>query len=494
MSASQQPTPLRAASSLTRALSNVVERATNRANDSQRAFGPIAKLWEEYAESDAVRALPLRLRTPLVRLCNDIALVATTHFDAYIKGSPPPRLAHALLASSLANDVTPPAPSAPFTTAPAVTHPQPRTFAQVATTPLPATPRVTGRSRYLQARASRTIRPETRLFVRIGPTHRARQVGSYALLQALKGELGDDAHILKEVQATKTGFALCTDSLTDLDALEGHKEKLSLGIQNCTIERREEWTTYRVDNVPRSIRTLEGSQETSPEQLTVAIAEATGQSPVRAIQTTQSSQDSRPNTCWFVSFKSESHHPLDKTLRILGVRAAALLVVRKPRISQCTRCFQWHNARTCSRPERCRICGSNNHTQDAHTTRCKAALPHTCPPRCLHCGGPHPADDKSCPLRPSQKGLKSKAERQTLQPIAKAARKRAVIAAGCSHKGPADTRMADESPTTPRTPTRARSPNIPPSAPATRFRPGSSSRFAPLAGLTDRLQAAREGG
>jgi hypothetical protein len=150
--------------------------------------------------------------------------------------------------------------------------------------PLPA--RGTGRSRYLQARASRTVRPETRLFVCIGPTHRARQVGSYALLQALRGELGDDAHILKEVQATKTGFALCTDSLTDLDALEGHKEKLSLGIQNCTIERREEWATYRVDNVPRSIRTLEGSQETSPEQLTVAIAEATGQSPVRAIQTT----------------------------------------------------------------------------------------------------------------------------------------------------------------------------------------------------------------
>jgi hypothetical protein len=78
---------------------------------------------------------------------------------------------------------------------------------------------------------------ETRLFVHIGPTHRAQQVGSYALLQALRGELGDDAHILKEVQAMKTSFALYTDSLTDLDALEGHKEKLSLGIQNYTIER-----------------------------------------------------------------------------------------------------------------------------------------------------------------------------------------------------------------------------------------------------------------
>jgi hypothetical protein len=55
-------------------------------------------------------------------------------------------------------------------------------------------------------------------------------------LQALKGELGDDAYILKEVQATKTSFALYIDSLTDLDALEGYKEKLSLSIQNYTIK------------------------------------------------------------------------------------------------------------------------------------------------------------------------------------------------------------------------------------------------------------------
>jgi hypothetical protein len=485
--APQQLPPL-PAPSLTRALSNVVERATERANDSQRVFGPIAKLWEEYAESDTVRALPQRLRSPLVRLCKDIALVATTHFDAYIKGSPPPRLAN-VLATSLANDVPPP-------TAPPAA-PQPRTFAQVAATP--DTPRVTGRSRYLQAqaqaKAARTLRPETRLFLRVGPSHQTRQLGSFALLQALKRELGDDAHILKEVQSIKTGFALCTDSLADLSTLEGHKERLSLGIQDCTIERREEWTTYRVDNVPRSVQTLGIAILIAQEHLIRAISEATGQHPVRAVQTTQSSQDSRrPNACWFVSFKSESHSPLDKSLRILGVRAVALLVVRKPRITQCTRCFQWHNARTCTRSERCRLCGSNNHTQAAHTSKCRAALPHTCPPRCLHCGGPHPADDKDCPLRPSQKGLKSKADRQTLQPIAKAARKKAVLEAGCSYKDPTDVRMADEPLTTPRTPTRARSPTLPPpSTLTTRFRP-TTNRYAPLAGLSDRLQAAREGG
>jgi hypothetical protein len=57
-----------------------------------------------------------------------------------------------------------------------------------------------------------------------------RQVRLYALLQALRGELGDDAYILKEVQVTKTSFALCINSLIDLDTLEGYKEKLSLSI------------------------------------------------------------------------------------------------------------------------------------------------------------------------------------------------------------------------------------------------------------------------
>jgi hypothetical protein len=48
--------------------------------------------------------------------------------------------------------------------------------------------RVTSRNCYLErTRASYIIRLETRLFVRIRPTHYAWQVRSYALLQALKG-------------------------------------------------------------------------------------------------------------------------------------------------------------------------------------------------------------------------------------------------------------------------------------------------------------------
>jgi hypothetical protein len=78
---------------------------------------------------------------------------------------------------------------------------------------------------------------------------------------------------------------------------------------------------------------------------------------------------------------------------------------RRVRTMQCNRCWKWHNPRSCARNPRCRLCGSTQHTEDGHTNHCTAAAPHTCPPRCLHCHGPHPADDSHCLLRPSKPGL-----------------------------------------------------------------------------------------
>ena len=110
---------------LTRALANVVERATERANDGQRAFGPVAALWEDYIKSEAVCKLPQRLRTPVIQLCKDFSLIATRHFNAYIKGSPPPRFADTPKVAANIPEIAPPPPPPPS---------QPRTFAQVATT------------------------------------------------------------------------------------------------------------------------------------------------------------------------------------------------------------------------------------------------------------------------------------------------------------------------------------------------------------------------
>ena len=69
---------------------------------------------------------------------------------------------------------------------------------------------------------------------------------------------------------------------------------------------------------------------------------------------------------------------------------------------QCSRCWNWHNARCCARPPKCRLCGSSEHLEEGHHNRCDTPSPHQCPPRCLHCHGPHPADSPMCLLRPGQ--------------------------------------------------------------------------------------------
>jgi hypothetical protein len=104
------------------------------------------------------------------------------------------------------------------------------------------------------------VRPrlDTRLFIRIGPSHPARKAGSFAILTALRDALGPDAKLLKEVQEVKSGYALCTGSRETLTALESKIPVIGNTITECTIERQPHWTTYCLSNVPRTITTLNG--------------------------------------------------------------------------------------------------------------------------------------------------------------------------------------------------------------------------------------------
>jgi hypothetical protein len=85
-----QPPPLLTPPPFTQALVHAVQAAGIRAEEGQRIFGPIASLWDAYIQSDAVRKLPVKLQKPLLLLCQEMTRTATTHFDAYIKGTKPP--------------------------------------------------------------------------------------------------------------------------------------------------------------------------------------------------------------------------------------------------------------------------------------------------------------------------------------------------------------------------------------------------------------------
>jgi hypothetical protein len=153
-------------------------------------------------------------------------------------------------------------------------------------------------------------------------------------------------------------------------------------------------------------------------------------------------------------FLTDSHQPLPRTLRILGTTVSLHKIAYKPKVIQCTNCFQWHNARTCSRRPYCRICGSNQHAKAKHTPNCIALSPYQCLAKCLYCGGPHPADDCNCPFRLTLKGPpKTKLQVEAITRDSKAAKSRAVAIAKCCRAPIIDVLMEEHLiyPTTPRT-------------------------------------------
>ena len=495
------PTPAaKPAQTLSQSLLDIAKAASARTEEGQQIFCPISAIWDNYLQTDAVRKLPTRLRKPLTALCAEISSVANKHFDAYIKGTYP------VPASQKPQPQSPVSlPSGTDHLTPTSTAPPspPTSYAQAAAMDGPSCHQPT-RKPPLQAAKAKPTRPDTRLFVRISPEHSARAAGAFAVLTALKRSLGEHAHLLKEVLSVSTGFALCADSMESLTALESHTDTMTNTINNCKIERQAPWTTYRIDNVPRSVRTLDPHGQVTNNEVTdgilfESICDATGQTPIRAVETKRSTEANLFNTSWSVNFLTDSHQLIPRTLRILGTTTNPRLVTYKPKTVQCTRCFLWHNTRSCSRVQRCRICGAGNHTEETHTTSCTAAKPHSCPARCIHCGGPHPADDLNCPLRPVLKALKTKSQKEAITKASKAARSRAVAAAKCSKAPVIDSLMEGQpttpqtpvtdslmegQPTTPRTPVRERPQDLqapPTTGPATRFLPvENSNRFTSL--------------
>ena len=104
---------------------------------------------------------------------------------------------------------------------------------------------------------------------------------------------------------------------------------------------------------------------------------------------------------------------------------------------QCTKCFQWHNSRICTRAQRCYICGLNNYGEENYSTHC--AIAHACPARCFYCRGPYLANNINCPIRCTYRGLKTKYKWELILKKSKAFWVRACILAGC--KKPQDTNI-----------------------------------------------------
>ncbi|RAL67587.1 hypothetical protein DID88_008340 [Monilinia fructigena] len=204
---------------LSQSLLDRANALTTKANEAQTIFGPITTLLDSYLSSNEVLSSSTRSRKLLTALCLDFKATTERHFDALIAGhyppAPIPPLPHPLSR-----------PLPPLSLPPAQTlltgEPTPKpSYAQKAQN-TPDTLNPTPQKTSTGPTGTKPLAPPTdnRLFVRIDHSHPARKAGTFAILTALKKVLGPASSLLKEVQEVKTGFALCTNSPTNLAALK----------------------------------------------------------------------------------------------------------------------------------------------------------------------------------------------------------------------------------------------------------------------------------
>ena len=205
---------------------------------------------------------------------------------------------------------------------------------------------------------------------------------AYAIYSSLRAKLGSNSPALKEVQSTKTRFALCPSSPEALEALEAQKETIGAVFRECHVERGSYWVSYRVTNVPRLIGQISQAGEytlasVDLKAIAYAVSESIRLSPISVTETAYSATN--PNlalSSLFVNFpKGPSTTILPYQLRLFGTTATARLLARKTTVIQCNRCWNWHNTRCCARPPKCRLCGSTEHLEDGHHNRCDALPP-----------------------------------------------------------------------------------------------------------------------
>ncbi|EED20924.1 hypothetical protein TSTA_081570, partial [Talaromyces stipitatus ATCC 10500] len=149
---------------------------------------------------------------------------------------------------------------------------------------------------------------------------------AYAIYSSLRSQLNSNSAALKEVQTTKTGFALCPSSPEALLALEAQKEIISAFFVNCQIERSSRWVSYRVTNVPRKIGQILNGQYSlipvNPTLLSSEISETTGLKPTSISETTSSAVNpDTPSSSWFVNFPEGMKTPLPIQLRLFAQQA-----------------------------------------------------------------------------------------------------------------------------------------------------------------------------
>lgn len=488
--------------------------ASTRAEEATLLFGNIASLLDEQLQGQSAKSLPSHLRKDFITFCQDISIVARRHFDSHVRGisRPPTPYGNSVLpgtpqtsSPSSEGSRTPPTEESPAdeslpgrktARAPEPAQKRSATYANITAKPL--TVNLQAKQRPKSKTPQKTSSPDNRLFVRLPENHVLRAVSTYSIQNDLNQALGKK--LVKEVQTTRTGLALCPASSAPEDSLEASIPQITTLFHEkgpCIVEKATNLVSFRIASVPRSFQGYVDNQVTriqvTPELFASVLTEELGIAPAQVAETRNSIEAAHTFSSTWIARFPDGTTTLPQAPLLFGARASVKLLPKKLAVIQCLRCFMWHNERTCARAARCRLCGSTSHAENEHAPCSTTA--HSCPPRCFHCHGPHPADSIECLLRPKSNQIPlTKQQKSQIRQACSAAYLR-VKATSCGMKAAMETSPkpsmevdapspTPSAPPRPRTPPASLAPVIPPAT-------NQGSRYSALSPSEQRVPGKR---
>ncbi|KAL2890789.1 putative kinesin [Ceratocystis lukuohia] len=235
-------------------------------------------------------------------------------------------------------------------------------------------------------------RQDNRVLVRVSADNMMRDCESVLMSASLRELDPELKKALKDVQKTKSGFALLANKdgrSTLLEKSDKIKNYIGPGTE---VVQAVNTDAYLIGPIERYLNGGGRAVEVSEEIIGECFAQATRVTPVYMTSKT------RGNEKTFIVKIPAAGTKAPRQLRMGSRLIPTRLLAEKTRaIAQCSRCFGWHDAKKCSRAQLCKHCGSSEHESSRHLKCCGAE--HECVSVCFICRGPYPADSKQCPLR-----------------------------------------------------------------------------------------------
>lgn len=229
---------------------------------------------------------------------------------------------------------------------------------------------------------------------------------------------------VRATQFTRSGIAIIP---TDLSAHQKLLEIAPALQQHFRATKVEAQSEAARDEFIIPYAPLSGSLETYRSEIATVFG-------VDPVSVRAASNKTTTTGTLFVSFPAGKVKPR-KSFTLLQWNFSLLSSDRKPRARQCTRCWGFHNVRGCTRPQRCRLCGSREHVETGHDLLSKD--PEVLTLKCVNCTGPHAADHSRCPVHPfcakdGRLTSPSRPERGAARAAQNLLRRRAVAAAAAA--------------------------------------------------------------